>query len=140
MADLAIADLTITDEREEAVDFTPPFMSLGLAAYHLCYATAINSFLILGISIIYQKPKKAPPSFFSFADPFAPEVWLMLMASSLAVAVSMFVMGRLCQGEWTNPYPCVEEPKYLVNQWSMQNSVWFVVGSLMQQGSEVAPM
>lgn len=30
VADLAIVDLTITDERESAVDFTPPFMSLGL--------------------------------------------------------------------------------------------------------------
>jgi hypothetical protein len=28
-ADLAITDLTITSEREAAVDFTTPFMSLG---------------------------------------------------------------------------------------------------------------
>lgn len=28
-ADIAIADLTITYEREQAVDFTMPFMSLG---------------------------------------------------------------------------------------------------------------
>jgi hypothetical protein len=28
-ADLAITDLTITSEREAAVDFTHPFMSLG---------------------------------------------------------------------------------------------------------------
>lgn len=28
-ADLAITDLTITSEREEAVDFTTPFMNLG---------------------------------------------------------------------------------------------------------------
>ena len=29
-ADLAITDLTITAERESAVDFTMPFMNLGL--------------------------------------------------------------------------------------------------------------
>ncbi len=29
-ADLAIADLTITYEREQAVDFTMPFMNLGI--------------------------------------------------------------------------------------------------------------
>lgn len=29
-ADLAIADLTITYEREQAVDFTMPFMNLGM--------------------------------------------------------------------------------------------------------------
>jgi ionotropic kainate glutamate receptor 2 len=28
-ADLAITDLTITSDREAAVDFTTPFMSLG---------------------------------------------------------------------------------------------------------------
>lgn len=30
-ADLAITDLTITSERESAVDFTMPFMNLGTA-------------------------------------------------------------------------------------------------------------
>lgn len=89
---------------------------------------------------MYQKPTKAPPSFFSFADPFAPEVWLMLLAASFTVAVMLFIMGRLSTEEWTNPYPCIEDPKYLVNQWSIHNSFWFVIGSLMQQGSEIAPM
>lgn len=28
-ADLAISDLTITSERQEAIDFTTPFMNLG---------------------------------------------------------------------------------------------------------------
>lgn len=32
-ADLAITDLTITSEREEAVDFTIPFMNLGKQKY-----------------------------------------------------------------------------------------------------------
>jgi ionotropic glutamate receptor len=35
-ADLAITDLTITSEREEAVDFTHPFMSLGKQFTILC--------------------------------------------------------------------------------------------------------
>ena len=30
-ADLAIADLTITYEREQAVDFSMPFMNLGIS-------------------------------------------------------------------------------------------------------------
>lgn len=33
-ADLAITDLTITAEREEAVDFTSPFMNLGKITIH----------------------------------------------------------------------------------------------------------
>ncbi|KAA0189518.1 hypothetical protein HAZT_HAZT006624 [Hyalella azteca] len=43
---MAITDLTINYEREEAVDFTMPFMNLG-------------------ISIIYKKPQKMAPSLFT---------------------------------------------------------------------------
>ncbi|GIX71051.1 glutamate receptor ionotropic, kainate 3 [Caerostris darwini] len=45
-ADMAIADLTITYVREEAVDFTMPFMNLG-------------------ISILFKKPTKKVPKLFS---------------------------------------------------------------------------
>nr|QUP79591.1 ionotropic receptor 5 [Monochamus saltuarius] len=120
-ADLAITDFTITSDREEAVDFTVPFMNLG-------------------ISILFRKPFTAPPSFFSFADPFALDVWIALAVAFFLVAFSLFVIGRLCPDEWTNPYPCVEEPQYLINQFSMSNSIWFVTGSLMCQGSEIAPI
>ncbi|XP_063906335.1 glutamate receptor ionotropic, kainate 2-like isoform X2 [Zophobas morio] len=120
-ADLAITDLTITADREEAVDFTSPFMDLG-------------------IQILAQKPKNAPPSFFSFADPFALDTWMMLALAYVIVSLSFFIMGRLCQEEWTNPYPCIEQPEFLVNQFSLQNSAWFAVGALMQQGTEIAPI
>lgn len=50
-ADLAIADLTMTYERKTAVDFTMPFMSLG-------------------IGILYTKPPKKETNLFSFLDPF----------------------------------------------------------------------
>lgn len=113
--------MTITKERAEGVDFTEPFMNLG-------------------ISILYQKPKKAPPSFFSFADPFAFEVWKLLGAGYFCVSIALFILGRICPDEWTNPYPCVEEPEYLVNQLSLKNCFWFTIGSLMQQGTEIAPL
>lgn len=94
----------------------------------------------LGISILFRKPEKAPPSFFSFAEPFANDTWLMLSVSFIVVSMSLFVLGRLCPEEWQNPYPCIEEPEYLVNQFSLSNSFWFTTGSLMCQGSEIAPM
>ncbi|CAH0558938.1 unnamed protein product [Brassicogethes aeneus] len=120
-ADLAITDLTITSDRAEAVDFTTPFMNLG-------------------ISILFRKPGKAPPSFFSFADPFAIETWAALAMAYFVVSISLYAMGRLSVDEWTNPYPCIEEPEYLINQWSFANSFWFATGGLMQQGSEIAPI
>ena len=100
----------------------------------------ISSNCLLGIQILAQKPKNAPPSFFSFADPFALDTWMMLALAYVIVSLSFFIMGRLCQEEWTNPYPCIEQPEFLVNQFSLQNSAWFAVGALMQQGTEIAPM
>ncbi|XP_074039147.1 glutamate receptor ionotropic, kainate 2 isoform X2 [Leptinotarsa decemlineata] len=120
-ADLAITDLTVTSERENAVDFTMPFMNLG-------------------ISILYRKPEPVPPSLFMFVSPFSFYVWILLAVSYFVVSISFFVMGRLSPTEWQNPFPCVEEPEYLVNQFTVRNSLWFTVGALMQQGSELAPV
>nr|APC94353.1 ionotropic receptor 8 [Pyrrhalta aenescens] len=117
-ADLAICDLTITKDRAEVVDFTGPFM-------------------MLGVSILYKKPTKAPPSFFSFADPFAFEVWKLLIVSWVGVSLILFALGRISPTEWENPYPCIEEPEFLVNQLDLRNCVWFITGSIMQQGSEI---
>ncbi|KAI4458425.1 ionotropic glutamate receptor [Holotrichia oblita] len=120
-ADLAIGDLTITSERENAVDFTLPFMTLG-------------------ITILYKKAEPVPPSLFMFTSPFSPQVWLLLIVAWIFVSLSLFVMGRLSPSEWQNPYPCIEEPEYLINQFTFKNSFWFTVGSLMQQGTELAPV
>lgn len=119
-ADLAITDLTITSEREGATDFTMPFMNLG-------------------ISILFEKPKKEPPQLFSFLSPFSGEVWVWLIGAIAFVSCSLFIMGRLSPAEWDNPYPCIEEPEVLENQFSLRNSIWFSIGAFLQQGSEIAP-
>ncbi|XP_074025580.1 glutamate receptor ionotropic, kainate 2 isoform X1 [Leptinotarsa decemlineata] len=120
-ADLAICDFTITSDRVAAVDFTVPFMNLG-------------------VSILFKKPKNAPPSFFSFADPFGIDTWIALAVSFFVTSLLLYLMGRLCADEWTNPYPCIEEPEHLINQFSFNNAVWFATGSLLAQGSEIAPI
>ncbi|XP_016977534.1 glutamate receptor ionotropic, kainate 2 [Drosophila rhopaloa] len=119
-ADLAITDLTITAEREEVIDFSIPFMNLGIA-------------------ILYVKPQKAPPALFSFMDPFSSEVWLYLGIAYVGVSLCFFIIGRLSPIEWDNPYPCIEEPEKLENQFTINNSLWFTTGALLQQGSEIAP-
>ncbi|KAH8384049.1 hypothetical protein KR009_011866 [Drosophila setifemur] len=119
-ADLAITDLTITSEREEVIDFSIPFMNLGIA-------------------ILYVKPQKAPPALFSFMDPFSSEVWLYLGIAYVGVSLCFFILGRLSPTEWDNPYPCIDEPEELENQFTINNSLWFTTGALLQQGSEIAP-
>ncbi|KAJ4452356.1 hypothetical protein ANN_03889, partial [Periplaneta americana] len=120
-ADLAITDLTITSEREGAADFTMPFMSLG-------------------ISILYKRPTKEAPKLFSFMSPFSLDVWVCMFSVYVGVSILLWIMGRLCPYEWNNPYPCIEEPDELENQFTLRNSMWFTIGSLMQQGSEIAPI
>ncbi|XP_059045609.1 glutamate receptor ionotropic, kainate 2-like [Achroia grisella] len=119
--DFAITDLTITAEREKAVDFSTPFMNLG-------------------ISILFRKPKTPEPELFAFLLPFSKEVWICLGFAYLGTSLLLYVVGRLCPEEWQNPYPCLEEPLALENQFTLENALWFNLGAMLLQGSEIAPL
>lgn len=56
-ADIAIGALTINFAREAVIDFTKPFMNLG-------------------ISILFKIPSGKPTRLFSFMNPLAVEIWL----------------------------------------------------------------
>lgn len=56
-ADIAVASMTITAERERVIDFSKPFMSLG-------------------ISIMIKKPMKQKPGLLSFLNPLSKEIWV----------------------------------------------------------------
>ncbi|KAG1662344.1 Glutamate receptor ionotropic, kainate 2 [Nymphon striatum] len=119
-ADLAVGDLTITFEREEAVDFTMPFMNLG-------------------ISILFKKPTQSVPSLLSFLSPLSWKVWIYMLMAYVGVSVFLFIIARFSPYEWVSPHPCNQESDVLENQFSLMNSLWFTIGSLMQQGSDLAP-
>lgn len=119
-ADLGIVDFTITYEREEAVDFTMPFMNLG-------------------ISIIYSKPSKKAPSLFSFMSPFSVDVWIYMATAYLGVSVLLFILARMAPEEWDCPYPCIEDPDELENCFTLLNSMWFIIGTFLCQGADIAP-
>ncbi|CAG5093934.1 Similar to GRIK2: Glutamate receptor ionotropic, partial [Cotesia congregata] len=119
-ADLAVCDFTITKARESVVDFTMPFMNLG-------------------ISILYLKPEDKKPELFAFLSPFSTDVWIYVVTAYLAVSVMFFIQARMSPNEWMNPHPCVSEPEELENSFSLKNSLWTTVGALMQQGSDIAP-
>ena len=137
-ADIAVADLSITTERLSAVEFSMPWMNLG-------------------ISIIYIKPRQAPPSFFSFLEPFSNEVWISTVIALMVVAIMTFVIGkfffsiksalyilnlagRFSPYEWFNPNFCIMNPEELETQWNVSNSVFHTVGALMQQGTDFCPV
>ncbi|KHN73264.1 Glutamate receptor ionotropic, kainate 3 [Toxocara canis] len=61
-ADLAVASLTISYSRSEVIDFTVPYMHLG-------------------ISILFKKPEATDPSFFAFMSPLSVDVWISMLAA-----------------------------------------------------------
>ncbi|XP_063622177.1 glutamate receptor ionotropic, kainate 2-like [Cydia splendana] len=119
-ADLAICDLTITYERRSAVDFTTPFMTLG-------------------ISILYSKPIPPEPELFGFLKPFSVDVWIYMAGSFLMVSLLLHILARLAPNDWENPHPCDKSPEELENIWHIKNSAWLTMGSIMTQGSDILP-
>ncbi|KAK0162284.1 hypothetical protein PV327_008633 [Microctonus hyperodae] len=119
-ADMAVCDLTITKIRESTVDFTMPFMNLG-------------------ISILFAKPENEVPELFTFLSPFSADVWIYMATAYLAVSLMLFVQARMAPDEWHNPHPCIADPEELENNFNLKNSLWLTVGSLMQQGSDILP-
>ncbi|NWX36720.1 GRIK3 protein, partial [Notiomystis cincta] len=85
-ADLAVAPLTITHVREKAIDFSKPFMTLG-------------------VSILYRKPNGTNPSVFSFLNPLSPDIWMYILLAYLGVSCVLFVIASVS-------FPSVSSPPF----------------------------
>ncbi|KAI3383468.1 hypothetical protein SNEBB_007471 [Seison nebaliae] len=147
-ADLAIASLTITSEREQYVDFSKPFMQMG-------------------ISIMIQKPAKKSPSVFSFMNPFSHDIWMCIIFAYVGVSVVIFLVSRFSPEEWRIDTIYTEVPTVCapdgtatnatayglptpnltyqaidfkaVNDLGITNSLWFSASAFMGQGVECSP-
>uniref|UniRef100_A0A8B9LQS8 Glutamate receptor n=1 Tax=Astyanax mexicanus TaxID=7994 RepID=A0A8B9LQS8_ASTMX len=123
-ADIAVAPLTITLVREEVIDFSKPFMSLG-------------------ISIMIKKPQKSKPGVFSFLDPLAYEIWMCIVFAYIGVSVVLFLVSRFSPYEWhldeTDEAKDPQTPPDPPNDFGIFNSLWFSLGAFMQQGCDISP-
>ncbi|XP_032051898.1 glutamate receptor 3 isoform X7 [Aythya fuligula] len=124
-ADIAVAPLTITLVREEVIDFSKPFMSLG-------------------ISIMIKKPQKSKPGVFSFLDPLAYEIWMCIVFAYIGVSVVLFLVSRFSPYEWhledsTEEPRDPQNPPDPPNEFGIFNSLWFSLGAFMQQGCDISP-
>ncbi|UJR28098.1 hypothetical protein I4U23_009353 [Adineta vaga] len=90
-ADMAIAPLTISQKRMEVVDFSKPFMNLG-------------------ISVMIRKPDAQKPGVFSFMNPVSMEIWLCFSLSYFAVSVVLFLTSCLVNSGWRRRI--VRRPSY----------------------------
>uniref|UniRef100_A0A8R1HY69 Uncharacterized protein n=1 Tax=Caenorhabditis japonica TaxID=281687 RepID=A0A8R1HY69_CAEJA len=119
-ADLAVASLTISYGRSEVIDFTVPYMHLG-------------------ISILFKKPRITDSDWFKFMDPLSTQVWIMTFASYFVVSIAIWIIAKISPYEQFERDEDNGQYKPVNNQFSIRNAFWFTVCSLMQQGSELCP-
>ncbi|XP_046667627.1 glutamate receptor ionotropic, kainate 2-like isoform X6 [Homalodisca vitripennis] len=117
-ADLAVGSMTINYARESVIDFTKPFMNLG-------------------ISILFKVPTDKASTFFTFMGPLALDIWLLSLTAYLVQCFMLYTMSRVSPYEWRRPRP--RRRGRLVNNFSLSNSFWFVTGTLLRQGSGLSP-
>ncbi|XP_075752246.1 glutamate receptor ionotropic, kainate 2 isoform X3 [Rhipicephalus microplus] len=79
-ADLAVGDITITSSREEAVDFTLPFMTLG-------------------VSILFRKNQEEHSLLF-FLSPLSFDVWLCVAAAHVVISLLLCWVTRVQTFRW----------------------------------------
>ncbi|XP_026673208.1 glutamate receptor 1-like isoform X2 [Ceratina calcarata] len=137
--------MTITSERERVIDFSKPFMSLG-------------------ISIMIKKPIKQKPGVFSFLNPLSKEIWVCVIFSYIGVSIVLFTVSRFSPYEWRvltlsssadstmagRNDPTLQHPhgsqgsphmptSSMANDFSIINSLWFALAAFMQQGCDISP-
>ncbi|ESO10868.1 hypothetical protein HELRODRAFT_72038 [Helobdella robusta] len=116
VADLAIAPLTITSIREVVIDFSKPFM-------------------MLGISVMIRKPDKQKPGVLSFTDPLDYKIWLCVVLAYSGVSFVLFVVNSF------KPYndDAANDDDDDSNHFNLLNSLWFSLSAFMQQGCTLSP-
>ena len=115
--DLIVADLTMTSEREEIIDFVSPYFDQA------------------GISIVLRK-KEREQTLFKFLSVLKAEVWLGIVAAVIVTAVLIWLLDRYSPYSARNnkaayPYPC--------RDFTLKESFWFALTSLTPQGGGEAP-
>ncbi|KAH8020295.1 hypothetical protein HPB51_000106 [Rhipicephalus microplus] len=118
-ADLAVGDLTITSSREEAVDFTLPFMTLG-------------------VSILFRKNQEEHSLLF-FLSPLSFDVWLCVAAAHVVISLLLCWVTRMQTFRKSSGCESVDSSDIVKNRLTLLNSLWFTISSIMQQGCEPLP-
>lgn len=90
-------------------------------------------------------------------NPLAIQIWEYLLGAYILVSITIWIVARFSPYEWCEPTECpvcayekyIEESEdedahlasllVLENNFTLSNSFWFTIGSLMQQGSDLNP-
>ncbi|XP_066276268.1 glutamate receptor ionotropic, delta-1-like [Branchiostoma lanceolatum] len=111
-ADIAVSDLVISAQREEVVDFTKPYLDYG-------------------VRLILKKPVDKEQNWWGFLAPLDGTVWWSILGAVFSVSVLLYLLHRY------SPYGSYKQPHGPEKHHSdLKETVWFIIGSLMQQGGE----
>lgn len=124
-ADLAIGPFTISSSRQTAIDFTQPFMDVGL-------------------SIIMRKEEDSEYKVFSFLRPFDFNLWLAIVSTTLGVGVFLWVHstfspygyhGRVAQAKSTRSIS--KDDIKAKDNLRFFNAIWSSFAYYVSQGPDV---
>ncbi|XP_077541601.1 glutamate receptor ionotropic, kainate 3-like [Haemaphysalis longicornis] len=112
-ADLALAPLTMTSRRSAVLDFTAPFMTLGIGLL---------------------KARENEALVHTFLSPFSAALWCALVATVLAAMLLLSLVGRLSPFEWRR----VGDAR-LDTDYTLGNCFWMLFSSLTLQRVTLTP-
>ncbi|XP_033097831.1 glutamate receptor 2-like [Anneissia japonica] len=120
-ADIAVAPFTISYERQQVIDFTKPYLDLGL------------TFLM---KIEYPEVE-----LFAFLLPFDSLLWTTVIAATLMVGIIISICSYLSPHGYYGAYLTRSDPDDMSdydnrNALNMYQSLWFSYASLVQQGAD----
>ena len=74
-ADIVLADLSVNSIREQKIDFSIPFMNLG-------------------VGMLYKKEDQRQLNMFSFLEPFTLDIWLMIAVFYCIVSGIFYITSK----------------------------------------------
>ncbi|XP_077990845.1 glutamate receptor ionotropic, kainate 2-like [Glandiceps talaboti] len=122
--DLAMAPFTISYERQQAIDFTKPYLDLGLT-------------MLLG----YEKKEE---NLFRFAEPFSADLWIAIFVSMVSCGVCVSLCSYLSpygyHGTYIQRVDLSDKTAQATHtMMSLPQAMWFAFASWTHQGAEHSP-
>ena len=85
-ADIVLADLSVNSIREHKIDFSIPFMNLG-------------------VGMLYKKEDQRQLNMFSFLEPFTLDIWIMIAVFYCIVSCIFYITSK-------HGYPINDQKRY----------------------------
>ena len=93
-----------------------------------------RAYFDIGLRVLYKVEDEDEFDLFLFLMPFVTNLWLLILASIVAVSIGVAIIGRLSPYDWYQSPPddfSLWESHF---QMTLYNSTWQVLSAIFQQG------